>query len=465
MDKINQFKSHQEYRRIGAFMWMLCFVASQAPALDGNMPVNITTLNGWSTFELVTQNDYIGAISDRGYGNRASWGEYDGLGSYVNGNSLVIFVNHETDPGAVSRVELNLSSFQQAINSSIGNGITPMPSFIVSGMGYAYDTIYDASYHASDFPNPVASGTAAVAGYGADTFLRFCSGTSYRANAFGVDRGFVNQIYITGEESLHDSTGQLMALDPVTRTFWDVPDAGRASYENAAQVDTGNTTHTAMLMSEDRKIGRPLRLYVGKKGIDSNGDDQIDFLEQNGLRGGTVYYFIPDSGSTTDLPDGSVSGKWSTSSSGALTDALLEDIHSNPMDGTQLVLAAQSDGVYRIDLNMQFSDGSFDTSTSTARIYQILTENLFAYPDNVTWSADGKVYVEQDGEKNGIYQMDSDGGNIVKIARADSEPSGIFDVSEYAGYLPGSVFLTSVLGNGNSGAQLIVLISPTAALD
>ncbi|MCH7752719.1 MAG: hypothetical protein IH898_11265, partial [Planctomycetes bacterium] len=45
-----------------------------------------------------------------------------------------------------------------------------------------------------------------------------------------------------------------------------------------------------------------------------------------------------------------------------------------------------------------------------------------------------------------------------------SEPSGIFDVSEQVGYEPGSVFLSSSQGGGLSGAQLAVLISPTAAV-
>ena len=134
------------------------------------------------------------------------------------------------------------------------------------------------------------------------------------------------------------------------------------------------------------------------------------------------------------------------------------------MNGTQVVLAAQLDGVYRIDLNMQFSDGSLDTNKSSARIYQILADNLLANPDNVTWSADGKIYVQQDGGGDGIYQMNPDGSDVFKIAGANSSPSGIFDVSEYAGYMPGSVFLTSVLGEGSSGAQLIVLISPTAVI-
>ena len=320
---VKRIKSYRKFLGAAAFASMMCLAASKGLALDGEEPLNLTPVNGWKAIELVTQNDYIDAFSDKGYGSRASWGDHDGLGGYVSGNTLIIFLNHEARPAAVSRIELNLKSLHQAIRSSIADGITPMPASIVTGMGFAYDRIYDAAYHARDNPDPVASGTAAVAGYSAANFINFCSGTSYRANLFGVDRGFMDQIYITGEETLFDSSGHLMALDPVTRTFWDIPDAGRASYENAAQVDTGNTTHTAMLLSEDRKARRPLRLYVGKKEVDFNGDGQVDFLERNGLRGGTVYYFIPDSVSTTDLPDGSVSGTWSTSSSGALEDALM----------------------------------------------------------------------------------------------------------------------------------------------
>ncbi len=91
-------------------------------------------------------------------------------------------------------------------------------------------------------------------------------------------------------------------------------------------------------------------MYVGKKGVDVNGDGTIDFLERNGLRGGTVYYFDPDGAAPTDdLPDGQVTGVWTTTPTNALRETKLEDVHTNPNNGSQLVLNDQTDGVYIID--------------------------------------------------------------------------------------------------------------------
>ena len=456
------------YARVGL---LLTAVESAVPAhaLDGNSVLQLSTgAGGWGSFELVTQGNDISAISDAGYGTTASRGTYDGLGAYRTGNTLSIFVCHEvTDNAAISRVDVDLKKFRQAIDHSISGGATPFPDSFVTGIGYAYDTIYDGTYHAISNAAPVASGTVDVGNYSDANFSRFCSGTSYAPGSFSDDRGFADQVFITGEE-VFNNTGRFFALDPTTRTLWEAPDLGGGSWENAALVDTGNTTHTALYLSEDN-TGSRLQLYIGEKGVDANGDGEIDFLERNGLRGGTRYYFIPDAGaSTTDLPDGAVSGKWSTSTTGALTEDKLEDAHTNPADGTELVLADQTDGVYLVDLDLQFTAGSLDTAASSAHINQIIPESgddSLGNPDNVTWSADGKIYVQQDGAGNGIWQVDPDGTNRVLIANALSEPSGIYDVSETIGYRAGSVMLSSVQGDGGSGAQLTAIISPNAALN
>jgi len=438
---------------------------SPAFALDGNSSLQFSTSAGWGGFEIVTQGNNISAISDTGYGTTASRGKYDGLGTYLDGDSLSIFVNHEvTNNSAISRVDVDLAALRQAIDSTIDGGATPFPSSFVTGMGYAYDRIFDGSYHAVSNPNPVATDTVAVGTYSGANFSRFCSGTSYYPNSFGDGRGFVDQMYITGEE-VFNSTGQFYALDPVTETLWHAPDLGGGSWENAALVDTGNTTHTALFLSEDNS-GSRLQLYIGEKGVDSNSDGEVDFLERNGLRGGTVYYFHPEAGASAfDLPDGTVSGTWKTTTVGALTEDKLEDVHTNPADGTQMLLADQTDGLYTMDFNLAFSGGAFDPLNSGASIDQIVPEfgtGSLGNPDNVTWADDGKLYVQQDGAGDGMWQMDPDGTNRTQIATGFSEPSGIVDVSTLIGYAPGSVMLTSLQGSGSFGGQLSTLISPTA---
>jgi len=428
-----------------------------ATALDGNNSLELNLFNSWDAFELVTHGDDISAISDTGYGTTATRSVYDGLGGYLSGGTLSIFINHETTPASISRLELDLSDFQQAIASTIDSGATAFPSSIATAMGFAYDTIFDDTYHAMTNPNPVASGTIAVANYGNSNFSRFCSGSSYLAESFGTDRGFVNQMYMTGEEV---GGGKFYAMESATRTLWEVPDVGTDPWENATLVDTGTTTHVAVILMPDGG-SQKIKMYVGKKGVDANGDGGIDFLERNGLRGGTVHYFDPD-GATTTLPDngGQISGKWSTSTSGALVETKLEDIHTNPADGTQAVFADQTDGVYTIDISLSFTGDVLDTANSTATIKQVVNNSTFINsPDNLTWSADGRIYIQEDGGGDDMWHVNDDGTGITQIASALSEPSGIYDVSGLVGYSAGSVLLTSMQG---SPAQLAALINPSA---
>ncbi len=428
-----------------------------------NAQVNLTARNGWQAFEIVTQGDDISQIADAGYGSIATRGKYDGLGVYRSGGDLSIWINHENSTAAISRVDLDFNDYRQAIQSTIDGGQTNRPATIKTGMGYAYDSIYDNTYHAQSNFNPVAAGVVAVGNYGDSNFDRFCSGTSYKANSFGTDRGFVDDLYLTGEEV---DDGKFYALDQNSRELWEIDDFGAAPWENGALIDTGNTTHIAFLLNADESSspGQPLQMYVGKKNVDVNGDGQIDILERNGLRGGSISYFDPDPGfSQSDLPDGQLTGKWTADINDALTETKLEDIHTNPLDSSEVVFADQTDGVYRMELDLVFDANGLDLSSSTTSIFQIEDDDgQIGAPDNLFWGRDGFIYVQEDGSGDSIYQMASDGTGILEIATAFSEPSGIIDISEFVGYEPGGVFLSSVQGSGSSGAQLVTLISPGA---
>ena len=159
---------------------VLILVMAAAPFVPHHAmaQVNLVPQNGWKAFAIVTQGDDISAIADAGYGNIATRGKYDGLGVFRNGSQFTVWLNHETSSAAISRIELDRPNFRLAIQSTIDNGQTPFPATFKSGMGYAYDSIYDGTYHAINNPNPVASGTVAVGNYGDANFDRFCSGTS-----------------------------------------------------------------------------------------------------------------------------------------------------------------------------------------------------------------------------------------------------------------------------------------------
>ena len=85
--------------------------------------------------------------------------------------------------------------------------------------------------------------------------------------------------------------------------------------------------------------------------------------------------------------------------------------------------------------------------------------------DNLHWTQNGKIFVQEDGGGYETWQINEDGGGHVRIAQSITEPSGIIDASSELGFLPGSVLLSSVQGtSGTSGAQLVVLVSPTAQI-
>ncbi len=197
---------------------LVAFACQSTRAADGNNPLNLSTFNGWSAFELITQGDDISSISDPGYGNTAARGRYDGLGGYLSGNNLSIFINHEATNAAISRLDLDLANLRSAIASTINGGSTVFPSSIATGMGYAYSSIHDGTYHAVNNPSAVASGTVAVGVYGDGNFGRFCSGTAHLASSFGSGKGFEDQIYLTGEEV---GGGRFYAIDSANNVLWE----------------------------------------------------------------------------------------------------------------------------------------------------------------------------------------------------------------------------------------------------
>jgi hypothetical protein len=95
-------------------------------------------------------------------------------------------------------------------------------------------------------------------------------------------------------------------------------------------------------------------------------------------------------------------------------------------------------------------------------------------PDNVDWTdasalgantyLDGLVFVNEDNSSGEIWQMDPDGANPIKVASTTvgAESTGILDISEMVGYLPGSILITN---NQGSPASLSVLINPDATSD
>jgi hypothetical protein len=310
-------------------------------------------------------------------------------------------------------------------------------------------------------------------------FSRFCSGQAYAPDTFGTDRGFVDEVYITGEEF---STDRLFAIDSANRDLYQLSGTvGSApggtggmpfdSWENAALLDTGETSHIALLLSPDGG-SQSMQLYIGEKGKDSSGAASTSFLARNGLAYGSWYYLnasYPSLGNTNN-------GSFDTTSSGALSSDKLEDVDTSPSDPTQAVLGDQTSGVFTFDFDLVFG-GSFDAGASSFTITKVSNTsggaNSLNSPDNVDWTdattlastpyPDGLIFVNEDNGSGEIWQMEPDGTNKIRIAETivSGESTGIFDISEMVGYLPGSILITN---NQGSTASMSVLISPDATL-
>lgn len=431
-------------------------------ALDGGT-LRVNPDNGWKAFEVISQNNNP---SGDGY-SYSMPGTFDGAGAYmIDSNTLRVHVNHETSDASISDVDIDLAGLQTAISNMINNGNTGGVSFVNSAR-QAYDRW--SSNGGSSWTNTSSASNT--------SFSRFCSSQAYAPNTFGNNRGFVDQVYITGEEV---SSGRLFALDSIGRDFYQLSGVtGSApggiggmsydSWENAALIDTGETDYVALLLSPDGGSSA-LKLYIGEKGKDASGQNSGSFLARNGLAYGSWYYL------NSSLPGNvgnSNNGSFDTSSSGALAASKMEDVDTSPSNPTQVVLGNQNYGVFTLDFNLVFSGSGFDAGGSSFSVTKISSSsggsNSVNGPDNVDWTAattlgsnaypNGLIFVNEDNSSGEIWQMNPNGSNKVRVGQTTvgAESTGIFDLSEFVGYPPGAVLISN---NQGSPSSMTVLINP-----
>ena len=463
--------------RLGAACLSL-LLGVHAHALDGGTRW-VTPINGWKGFEIITQGDdpndgLLWAMPDR----------FDGLGALRVGNdTLRLIVNHEIDDATISQVDLSLNAFKAALLDAIAtprneaNGLTADHRFVRSAR-QAYDRISDdggASWTTTQSP--------------ADTALmRFCSSQSFRANSFGPARGFADDLYLSGNET---ATGRLYALDLAKRDFYQLsgvtggdgrglPGIPFESYENTALLDTGETGHVALLFSSDYMAPSQgkLRLYIGQKGVDAQGNASDSFLARNGLAYGSFYY-LHNNGIEPDTLDLGTpfSGVFDTAIESAYASSKLEDVDTAPHRPTTLALGDQDSGLFTIDFNLAINTDGLDLGRS----YYTLTKvhgtepglASFGNPDNVDWTEptvlggvrydDGLIFVNEDSDEGSVWVNRPDGSGLLAIAKTAliGESTGVLDISKLVGYRPGSVVLTA---NQGDTASITVLINPDAQL-
>ncbi|QPN60646.1 choice-of-anchor I family protein [Synechococcus sp. CBW1002] len=517
---------------------------------------------------LITNGEFTNGL-EPGASVYTPTGIFDGLGAYDNGDgTYTVLANSELNNGTgtpyvVGGVALNGARIHKLIvdkdvDDDASNGYQ---SAVIDG-GIAYTTIVDAN------GNLVTDAAQLNGG-----FNRFCSGSFEIADRFGAGHGFVDSIYLTGEET---DEGLFYALDTATETLYALPGLGRGGWETAVQVDTGSANTVAVILMDDNTS--PLYLWVGSKSV----DPAASFLERNGLAAsqGNVYTWVPTGGSigtdaglveqdytdddvdnpvavpdsadlTADLNglalgtaaagswelvgDGSTVASWdeatlraNANALGALQLSRLEDASINPTNGQQVVFATTGNSAFAgadtfgnlitLDLSGAFNpDGEIvagNNSTNLTVIYDGDREisdwettngsaidtpeeqaafgaTIIRSPDNLTWSADGSIYVQEDRSVPAPYFAQEE-ASIWKVSPTETdsitgqasterwaqidrtavptdygqtdpsatdpgnwESSGILDVSTLYNQLPGTSFLADVqahsLRDGNIG--------------
>lgn len=459
----------------------LIFMLPVVWAINGRTPPRLDTFNGWKAFEVISEDD----------NPTGSWempDDFDGAGAWIpdsTGNLLRIIVNHENEDATISEINVDLQKFERAIVNTIVNGT--METIDSDGNVAGIDFVLDAQQAYHRWSSDIGETWKNTTDSSDDTdFSTFCSGQAYEPNTFGVDRGFVDHLYITGEEV---DDGRLFALDLVERDIYQLsgavgsmPNAGNGgmpfdAWENAALVDTRETDHIALLLSPDEG-SEDMQLYIGHKRLNkycSEASSDSKILERNGLACGSYYFLIGD------LPDDvneTLHGNFSTSDDDALSSGKLEDVDTFPGDPTKVALGDETSGTFVLDFVFDFDSGSFNANTSTFSITKIVdqesgSDGILNDADNVDWTAattlggneypNGLIFVNEDDDDGEVWQINPDGTNQILVARANagSGTSGIFDLSELIGFKPASVLICNNKGDPSS---MSVLINPDAEL-
>lgn len=469
-------------------------------AFDTTQPAQVKGLSGYTVDPIFTVGDKIGSYVPPGIP--------DGIGAFsLNDTTVRLYVNHEL--GNTTGYKYTLKNGTQLPGARVSYFDVDKRTLKIVDSGLAYDTIINRAGNAVKAASDLENGG----------FNRFCSASLFEANQFGPGIGLADRIFFTGEEG---SLNTEFALDTKTNTLYALPWLGRAGFENIAEINTGTTNKVALLIGDDRGVANPLLLYVGEKV--ANGS----FLERNGLTGGKLYAWIADdpadpadkieadprdfNGANSTLKgkfaevkqyDANSKGTNGYDAQGFATqakqDALaadvkaflfarIEDVSTNPKDGTQAAFNATGRDTlfggadawgttYRIDIDFN----NVNTGDIVGKIDILNDGNTtkdagLRSPDNIDWADDGKIYLQEDpafsgfGQTskltNSIFSIDPAAANpsstLTRIAIADRsalpatqtdsqptdignwETSGILDVSRLFGNQPGQMLVFDV---------------------
>jgi hypothetical protein len=163
-------------------------------------------------------------------------------------------------------------------------------------------------------------------------FQSFCGAWYEPSNKYGAGIGFSDDTWLMGEEwnigpSMFAGTGTLTGFDVANNTMglasmvvdiknevaYTAPALGQAGYEKLMPINSGHKDFVVIVASGyNHDINpAPLKIYVGRKGIDASGNavDQADttvserdkFLARNGLLYGQLYGMAANAATYTQL--------------------------------------------------------------------------------------------------------------------------------------------------------------------
>ena len=494
-------------------------------SFDTTQPSQVKGLGGYTVDPIFTVGDKIGDYVPAGI--------LDGIGAYeLNSTTVRVLVVNEV--GATDGYKYTLKNNTQLTGARVNYIDVDKRTFQITNAGLAFDTIINRA-------GKVVSAATDLEYLG---IQRFCSAALFEANQFGTGMGLADRIFFSGEEA---TGGTQFALDTKTNTLHAVPWFGRASWENVTEINTGTTNKVAFLIGDDGLA--PLWLYVGDKNAKNDGS----FLDRNGFAQGKLFAWVADdpadAADVIELTEAEFKGN-NTAKNGKFVEiayydpskantavdsadtgtsiqddlgydaqgfateaqqkklatdakafyfARVEDVATNPKDGTQAVFAVTGveslgtniDGaVYRIDIDFNnIATGNITGKVDILNDSNITQDAGLRNPDNLDWARDGKIYINEDRangatqfaanskQEASIFSIDPSVANpsstLTRIAQVDRtalpagqtdssptdignwETSGILDVSNLFGAKAGELFIFDVQAHSVRDGSII----------
>ncbi|MGF1537871.1 MAG: calcium-binding protein [Elainellaceae cyanobacterium] len=245
----------------------------------------------------------------------------------------------------VHTIDYDRASFAEFLNSDAA------ASEMFQGAGHLFSTVYNVFGEIVDGKNFDTSDLSAkwgnqtlpdgtVVEFDSDQqltvaewfFHSFCGAYYSQANQFGEGIGFEDDLWLMGEEwnigqlfeeaaaeaGITEENARLnpgsdfftttmglasMVVDVENETAYTVPVLGQSGYEKILPINSGHEDYVVMVMAgyNLEVEPAPLKIYIGRKGVDANGNaltedasDRDSFLGRNGLLYGQLYGMAAD---------------------------------------------------------------------------------------------------------------------------------------------------------------------------